>query len=349
MQQIVPKELLEKSSKILFIGGVAIGDFAYLHNYFEELHAQYPNLKIDLWHDEYRGKNCLLRWKSKKHDIVYEWLESCPFFNKIYKNIGAWWNIPRFFKQLRREEYPIVVCLFNLRVARTEKFAKLISPNGFVVRAVDTSDFDSTIKAFAYLFKKIFDIELLDEQRTLSLKIPEKWINYTKLRLEEFGIKKDHKIVFLNSFAKDAKRCWDIDKVIELIKLLKQDEQFFNTSFIVNSLPSIKESIVAIVKNNSLHNVHVFTAQKSFFELPAVISLCDLVISVDTSVVHLTYALNKPLVALMRQKNSYIFPRDQKTCAVFTSSRSDWTKKIKVDTVFENILNNIHRIGYVEK
>ena len=64
MHQIVPKELLEKSGKILFIGGVAIGDFAYLHNYFKALSEQYPNLKIDLWNDEYRGKSCFLRWKS---------------------------------------------------------------------------------------------------------------------------------------------------------------------------------------------------------------------------------------------------------------------------------------------
>ena len=348
MHQIVPNELLEKSSKILFIGGVAIGDFSYLHNYFEALHAQYPNLKIDLWHDEYRGKNCLLRWKSQKHDIVYEWLESCAFFNKIYKNVGAWWNIPRFFKQLKREDYPIVVCLFNLRVARTERFAKLISPQGFIVRAVDTSDFDCTINAFAYLFKKIFGINLSHEQRALSLKIPEKWINFTRSRIEEFGIKKDHKIIFLNSFAKDAKRCWGIDQVIELIKLLKQDKHFFNASFIVNTLPDKKNSILNSVKNNCLHNVHVFTAQKSFFELPAVISLSDLVISVDTSVVHLTYALDKPLVALMRQKNAYIFPKTPKTCAIFTHNRSDWTKKIGVDVVFNSILNNIHRIGYVE-
>jgi heptosyltransferase III len=348
MHQIVPKELLEKSNKILFIGGVAIGDFCYLHNYFKALHEQYPNLKIDLWHDEHRGKSCLLRWKSKKHDIVYEWLESCAFFNKIYKNVGAWWHLPKLFKRLRQEDYPIVVCLFDLRVVRTERFAKLISPQGFVVRAVDTSAFDSTINAFAYLFKKVFGVELSAEQRTLSFKIPDKWINITKSRIDEFGIKKDHKIIFLNSFAKDIKRCWDIEQVIGLINLLEHEKHFLNASFIINALPDKKEGILKIVKNNWLHRVHVFAAQKSFFELPAVISLCDLVISVDTSVVHLAYALNKPLVALMRQKNAYIFPKTLKTCAVFTHNRSDWIKKIEAAVVCNSVLNNIHRIGYVE-
>ena len=115
MDQLIPKELLEKSNKILFIGSIAIGDFTYLQACFRSLAQQYPNLKMDLWLDEYKGKSPVLRWGHKKHDIVYDWIESSPLFNKVFKNVGGWWNLPAFFEQLRQENYPIIVCLFNRR------------------------------------------------------------------------------------------------------------------------------------------------------------------------------------------------------------------------------------------
>ncbi|MFH1254663.1 MAG: glycosyltransferase family 9 protein [bacterium] len=335
MHQIVPKELLKKSTKILFIGGVAIGDFSYLHNYFKALHEMYPNLKIDLWNDEYRGKSCLLRWKIQKHDIVNEWLESCHFFNKIYQNVGAWWNMPKFFNQLRQENYPIVVCLFNIRPFRTATFAKLISPHGFVVPAVKTVGFDFVSDSFAYIFKRNFGVEISDEQKKLSFEIDKKWMDDARAKLLELGIHpKQDKIIFLNSFAKNKKRCWDIDNVIELIKKMKSEEGFSNLSFVVNALPEKQELIRNIVKNNSLKNVYVFTASKSFFELPAIISLCDLVISVDTSIVHLAFALNIPLLGLLRQQNTVWAPKSEKSFFVFTKNKKDWVGNISVNDVF---------------
>jgi heptosyltransferase III len=162
-------------------------------------------------------------------------------------------------------------------------------------------------------------------------------MNDAKLSLTQFGIASDHKIVFLNYFAKDIKRCWEMNKIIELIKDLKQDSHFSNASFVINSWPDKKEWIKLVVKNNFLQNVHVFSAQKSFFELPAIMSLCDLVISVDTSIIHLAYALNKPLVGIMRQKNAWIFPKTPKTCAAFTKNRSNWAKHIKVGDVVDKV------------
>ncbi len=358
MDQLIPKELLEKSSKILFIDGIAIGDFSYLHNCFKALSEQYPNLKIDLWVDEYRGKSCLFRWKSKKHDIVYEWLESCSFFNKIYKNVGAWWNMPGFFKQLRQENYSIIVCALNARPKRTARFAKIIAPQSFIVTSTDSIN---TLKIafirdfFTYQFEKIFGINIPDSQKKLSFNIDKKWIDDARAKFLTWGIKeKQDKIIFLNSFAKIENRCWDIDSVIDLIKKIKQEELFSSEtcsseacsklSFIINALPEKRELIEDIVKCNSLKHVHVFTASKSFFELPSIISLCDLVISVDTSVIHLANALNIPLVGLVRQKNAIWTPKSEKSSFIYTKNRREWTSDISVADVFEVVKESAKKI-----
>jgi ADP-heptose:LPS heptosyltransferase len=46
----------------------------------------------------------------------------------------------------------------------------------------------------------------------------------------------------------------------------------------------------------------VFLSAENFFQLPAMLSWCDLIISVETAVMHLANAVHVPVIALMRQK-----------------------------------------------
>ena len=51
-------------------------------------------------------------------------------------------------------------------------------------------------------------------------------------------------------------------------------------------------------------NVDLFTATEHFFQLPALLSLCDIVITVETAVMHLAAGLNVPQIVLMRENAS---------------------------------------------
>lgn len=338
---IIPKSLLEKSEKILFIGSIAIGDFTYLQACFRSLAQQYPNLKMDLWIDEYRGKSPILRWGHKKHDIVYDWIESTSLFNKVFKNVGAWWNLPNFLKQLRQKNYPIVVCLFGKR--STLDFAKKISPEGFIAQTNESSGTTHVAQVFAEIFSQMFGIEVLNWQKPAAFTIDKQVLDRVQARLKSCQIPaqqvpaKDNKIIFINAFAKNIKRCWSVKNVFELIRMLQMDSSFADTNFIINTLPDKKEMIENFIKKNSLRNVHVFTVEKSFYELPAIISLCDLIISVDAAVVHLAYAQGVPIVALMRQKNLCWVPPTALEFAVFAKRRSHWTRQINVEDVFEKV------------
>ena len=74
----------------------------------------------------------------------------------------------------------------------------------------------------------------------------------------------------------------------------------------------------------------------NFFQLPAVLSECDLIISVETAVMHLANAVHVPVIALMRQKNPEWVPIDSANSTVITAARRrDWVKAITVDQVMK--------------
>jgi hypothetical protein len=83
--QLIPEELLQRSRKILFISHLAIGDFAYLQNYFLAFSRKYSHLKVDLWVDEVRRTWLFWRWPHLRKYALYDWVEQCPCFNKIYR------------------------------------------------------------------------------------------------------------------------------------------------------------------------------------------------------------------------------------------------------------------------
>ena len=362
-EPLISRELLQKTDKILFLTHLAIGDFTYMQNYFKQLATLYPHLKIDLWVDEYRGKSVLHRWKPGGNYILYDWLKSSCCFNKIYKNASSWRQLTSFFSQTKKENYPIVICLAGIKKHRFAKYARIISPDGFIVGAdeplrkyqfVKKAYFKKLNKTFqlvapkhedklhitdsyAFWFEKIFGFNLQPDSRKPFINIPSSWISYAKLKFVKWEIAKNRnygqKVVFINTFAKNKKRCWKMDYVAKLIALLRKDDSFYDASFVVNVLPGDYEDFKDSLKNYSRQKIFLFTADHNFFQLPAVISLCDLVVSVETCVIHLAAALQIPVVALMRQKNPEWEPYGCSYKVVQTKKRREWIKDIKVDTV----------------
>jgi len=363
----------QKSNKVLFITHLAIGDFVYMQNYFKELSIKYPKLKIDVWVDEQRGKSFLRRWKTKSNYIIYDWLEKCSFINKIYKNTYSWWQLKNFFKEVKKENYPIVFSLVGMRRHRYAKYARKISPKGFVAGIVDplkkyqfikkyqlnkfnqkveNKDFISKTEnhvtnQYAFWFEKIFDLKVKKEKRAPFIDVPKEWMSYGKLKLLKWGISNNNrnqqKIVFINAFAKTKKRCWPMNNVIKLVGELRENDAFYNASFVVNVLPQDYEKFENLFKNLEAQKIFLFTAHCNFFQLPAIVSLCDLVISVETSVMHIAAALKVPVIALMRQKNPEWIPYgvDEKNI-ILTKKRRDWVGKISVDEIV-NVVESAHK------
>ena len=360
---LIPPNLLKNSKKILFVTHLAIGDFTYWQNYFKAFAKEFPHIKVDLWIDEVRRTHKFWKWKSLKHYALNDWIENCGIFNKIYKETYSWFRFNTCIKKACKENYPIVVSLATIRFQKYAKYARAMSPNGFICGVFNSDkkyacktldakiplskklykSFEHVSDMYALWFKKLFDIDVAPKDRIPFINIPERWVSFAKLKFFKWGIeekeKRIDKVVFVNAFAKDKKRCWPVSKAIKLIKKLRAQQQYKYAYFIINSMPDSYDEVQSYLRNHSSNRVILFTAKENLFQLPAVISLCDLVVSVETSVMHLASALNIPVVALMRQKNPEWAPfRKENREIVWAKNRHSWIKDIKVDAVSEKVV-----------
>ncbi|MCK4651436.1 glycosyltransferase family 9 protein [Candidatus Babeliales bacterium] len=333
-----------------------------MQNYFKEFARMYPNLKIDIWVDEGRGKNIFRRRASKNNYILYDWLDSCQYFNRIYKNVFGFFGLLNFLNLAKKEKYPIIISLGTLNRHRYAKYCCKISKDGFKVGFVggtkkinfiknhylkklnEKIDLSNLQKKFTHIsdvnaswFQQLFGVKCDKAQRKPFINISQEWIIYAKLKFLKWNINKqklrNNKIVFINAIAKNIKRCWSMEKVAKFISILSLKQDFYNANYIINVMPDQYKEFENTIKNYSTKRIFLFTVESNFFQLPSIISLCDLVISVETSVMHFASALNIPLVALMRQKSPEWIPFDGKFCIVFSKKRKDWIKDILIDDV----------------
>jgi heptosyltransferase III len=361
---LVAPALLRQADKILFIAHLAIGDFAYLQGCFQAFAKAYPHLKIHLWVDERRRTSRSSEWAHLKKYALYDWLAECPFFDKVYNETYS----PQLYREsleaARAEDYPIVVSLAVLERHKYARLARSISPHGFVVgqkKRVRPYDLlkrlvyrklDAFIPAYtqathpdqhisdiyASWFAQLFGMEIPRSARFPVLGIADKWIDYARRQFAEWGCMgvdgKPSCAVFVNAFSKSVERSWPLERVIGLIRTMRCEPDWRDAGFIVNVVPEELERARALFAAAGLERTWLFSAEDNFFQLPAVLSLCELIISVETAVMHLANAVHVPVIALMRQNNPEWAPIDRANSTVITApQRKGWVDRIGVQDV----------------
>lgn len=357
--QSVPADILQRSNKILFIAHLALGDFAYLQNCFQAFAKAYPHLEIHLWVDELQRTADSSRWEYLKKQALYDWLASCPFFSKVYSRTYSPALYQESIKEAAQQDYPVVVSLATLRPHQYARLARTISPRGFVAgirgpvglltlhRYLAYHRLDASIPTYAggksrhisdvhaNWFYQFFGVRITEESRFPFVRIPEEWTQYAKEKLEEWGfLPRSGKLIFINPYAKTKKRCWPLDRVVELIKAMSARNEWRDACFIVNATPQEVALAKKVFDSYALERTRLFSAEENFFQLPAILKECDLIVSVESAVMHLANAVHVPVVALMRQKNPEWVPIDRDHSTVIkTRQRRDWVKAITVDQV----------------
>jgi len=365
---ILSPAILAKADKILFITHLAIGDFTYLQNFFAAFAKQNPQLKIDIWIDELRRSDKPEQWQYLKKYALYDWAENCPFFRKVYRRTYSSDLLKESIVEAQLENYPVVVSLATLRPFNYANLARKLGPNAFVVGIRGKSRWyapwdkaayaklDATFAPFkrpadnyhitavyADWFNQLSDLQLALPQRFPFIDIPTEWQAYAQRQLSEWGATdqaraQGKKIVFINAFAKTKKRCWPLSSVAELIIDMSMLPNWRDTCFIVNAVPQELENAKQVLAAYKLNNTHLFSASENFYQLPAVLQRCDLIISVETAVMHLANAVHVPVIALMRQKNPEWVPIDQSiSTVIMTQRRSEWVNAIPCDLVIKAI------------
>lgn len=370
--QLVPIDVLKKADKILFIAHLALGDFTYLQNCFRSFSEAYPHIKIHIWIDEVRRTNRPESWVYLKKYALYDWVAACPFVAKLYNQTYSPPLFQQSIKEAQAEAYPLVVSLSTLRPPLYALLAREISPQGFVVGMKKSASIFAVHKHLAYRkldaaldpdaasqpgmhisdiyagwFERLFGFVTSPSARLPFVQIPDRWTDYAKQQLREWGFaraggntnatsepKLESKLVFINPYAKTKKRCWPLERVMELATAIRARDGWQDTAIVVNVVPEEMDAAKTFFDHQKLDRFQLFSAQENFFQLPAILHECDLIISVETAVMHLANAVHVPVIALMRQKNPEWAPIDKANSIVVTAlNRRDWVKAITVNQV----------------
>ncbi|MBM3886306.1 glycosyltransferase family 9 protein [Candidatus Dependentiae bacterium] len=370
-KQLVPANILVRADKILFITHLAIGDFLYWQTYFKEFHSKYPQIKIHIWVDEIRRTRKWWKWKSLQKYSLYDWLKACPFIDKVYDKTYSPAALKKSIIAARLEGYPVIVSLCYFRTHRYARLVRSIAPGAFIaglskktrwfnlLQNIAYRNFDAQCfvesrllpvdyhitDLYAYWFEQLFGITTAPEHRKPFVNIPRDWRTNAKLSLLKWGVTSASngiahrpRIVFINIFAKDKKRCWSIEAAFDVIAQLRMQDYFAHAYFILNTLPGEMNPMQQALRQHGDGKIILFSAREHFFQLPAIIELCDLVISVETAVMHLAAALEVPVIALMRTKKPEWVPWDEKFSHILMAAkRTDWVKNIPTAQVINAV------------
>lgn len=359
---LIPEPLLRTSNKILFIAHLALGDFTYLQNCFAAFKRAYPHLEVHIWVDEVRRTADASQWPQLEKYALYDWLAACPFFSKVYTKTYSPALFDASLQAARAEQYPIVVSLATLRPHMYAGIARAIAPSGFVVgmrgafsllaphhllawRKLDATLSPDPLHAqpghhisdvYADWFRALTGLQIAPAERLPFVLVPDAWQRGARTQLADWGFTGKGRVVFVNPFAKTKKRCWPLERVAALIAAMQQRAEWADACFIVNAMPHELDKARAVVSAFGLARTQFFSATDNFFQLPAMLAECDLIVSVETAVMHLANAVHVPVVALMRQKNPEWVPVDRAHSTVITArKRSDWVKEITVQAVLD--------------
>ncbi|HEY4543193.1 MAG TPA: glycosyltransferase family 9 protein [Tissierellaceae bacterium] len=377
-QQIVPTQTLQKSDKILFLIHLAIGDFTYMQNIFRTIKQRHPHLQLDIFVLENRCTTDSSKWPLLKNYVIYDWLESCGLFRKVYRENYAPHLIKKSILEAQQENYPIAVVLSSMPEFQTEILAReIVGKHGLligqksrfkwhrpirsIIKRRASRDLDLYYKtkklkpgehisaAYNSWCEQLIGVTLSPEERLPYIDIPPLWQKRVadKIKSLQNNTVKNSPVLFINYLAKDPKRSWRIEQALMLVQLLQQKDSLKNSLFILNTIPEKQKNLDQAIYNRNLNSTFSFSATDNFYQLPAMLQLSDLIISVETSIIHLANAVKKPVIALMRQRTPQWVPLDKKlSTVIWVPNKKDHVTAISPSTVtavLENYLSSKKR------
>jgi len=153
-------------------------------------------------------------------------------------------------------------------------------------------------------------------------------------------------LIFLNHLSTNSKRDWQQQQLFQLIEKIGRETP--DIRFIINvtgeNLSKMEKSVLE-ASSLAPFQIAVFTVNEHFFELPSIIAQSDIVITVETAIMHFATALKRPLIAMMRQKKPYWAPPiNDRTQVLYATQGKGHVSDISVDEVertYKKMLNSI--------
>jgi ADP-heptose:LPS heptosyltransferase len=362
---MVPPGLLAGADRILFVTHLAIGDFAYLQAGLRAFARTWPQVRIHLWVDERRRTADPAAWPHLRKYALYDWLAACPWIAKVYDSTYSPAAYEQSVAEARAADYPVVASLAVVDCHRYARLARRISPRGFVVGITKPAErllhmpsrwagyrkLDARLPLYtaadcarqhisdiyAGWFARCFAVDVPPAARLPRLDVPERWVRAAHAQFADWGFAVGRPVVFVNAYSKSPDRTWPLEHVAALARALRTRPAWRDAGIVVNVVPEEMYDARRTFARRAdplLAHVRLFSADEHFFQLPAIMRLCALVISVETAVMHLANAVGVPVVALMRRNHPEWAPLDRaRSTVLMVPGMDDWVTRIGVEDV----------------
>ena len=280
-----------KIKRILFLRTDGkIGDYIISSFIFREIEKNYPNIQIDVVADK----------------SLENLLKLNPNIDKYYildrKKMHEWRNI---VKVLRKNKYDV---LFDSTEGLKYKQVYLLNRVNAIVNVGYNKDeykiYNKNIKQnntlkMIQIYRQMLEsvnVEIKDTKYDVPISEESKK-NVAKF-LEENNVK--DKIIALNFFG--ASRGRKINEENALIIIKRLGEMYKDYTIIILDSPNDRETIHNILKKTDNKNVLFFEKSRTILDSISIIKNSDLVVSLDTSILHIAEGLNKKIMAFYGPK-----------------------------------------------
>lgn len=268
---------MDNSKKILLIQLGTIGDLILATSFYEELFHKFPDHDFEII--------CSIQnWSI---------LQFNPRISKIHVFDKNWIKTLKLLKELRRSRYEYYIDPKDHISSQSRVFARLIKAKTKIGFDPNNRIFDTNIQGFNK--NKHFTEIVFQAGGSLGIEVPDplpKPIIFQNPESEELIKSRltDKPTITINISASKKLKLWNIDNWMKLVKKLPSNFQYF-----LSYAPSEKdEARLLLDKFSKLTDLK----SRSIFDVNSIVKYSDIVLTIDTAVVHIAAAYNKPLVGL---------------------------------------------------
>jgi ADP-heptose:LPS heptosyltransferase len=332
---------LKNTKKILFFRYDRIGDMIITTPVFRELKKAYPNIEVSVL----------------ASNVNKGILANNDYIDKIYINDKHNFlsDLKVLFK-LRKEQFDVVVefdhsviphAIFRLKIINPKKIISVKKDGRYGVSGTDLQIYDfytdapidahfrdiwlNTLKPFGITIQSNkYDIFFTKEQNKVAKLFLEHFDKKIKIGINLEGAVKGKKITY--------------DKLEQICNGLYKKSN--NIQIVILTTPQKYDEVSTIIKDINLDCVSISYKTESILDVSALISNLDLIITPDTSIVHIASAFDKPLVTIHENnKDSYrlFAPTSELNYTVFSKDVDSLTD-FSIDELLQYSFEIIERI-----
>jgi ADP-heptose:LPS heptosyltransferase len=287
--------------RILIVRPAKIGDTLCLFPLIRELKNALPNARIDV----YAGVH---------NNFMFRYLPQVSQVFTQYRNRN-WLKTLTEVIRMRRNRYDLVIDTMDIKFGKVLSLVLinpvwLIGSSGFASRygiwnadlqlydqLVQWQTIHTTDRMLGFL--QPLGIEYVDSSMEFPLG------DDSKAFADNFlAPHKGRRLIGLNAEASDAARSIHDDEIIEICRGIEQKHN--NVVIILFSSPHLREHASELITASGLNHVVAEKGSRNIFDAAALVSRLDVMISPDTSFIHIASAFDIPTVGIYRNDKNHI-------------------------------------------